>query len=104
MTGSEILRLASEMDSLADEAADVLYVEVRRRNLEEAVAGEAAEVPLPDETEGLVPSADDDSLRNTGFFWRFGTLVDLFIVRPAAVGLGAFVLLVLAVLVLERSC
>jgi hypothetical protein len=62
MTDSEILWLASEMDTLSDEAGDVVYAEVCKRNLEEAVAGEAAEVPLPDETEGLVPSADDDSL------------------------------------------
>jgi hypothetical protein len=58
MTDAEILRLATKMDSLADQAADVLYTEVCRRNLEEAVAREGAEAPPPFETEDLPIESD----------------------------------------------
>ena len=70
MTDAEILRLATEMDSLPDQTADVLYAEVCRRKLEEAVAGEAlplerraglmspAEVPQPFEAEDLPIESD----------------------------------------------
>jgi len=46
MTDAEILRLAIDVDSLADEAVDLLYLyaEVCKRNLEEAVAGEGGEI------------------------------------------------------------
>jgi uncharacterized RDD family membrane protein YckC len=88
MADAEILRLATEIDSLGDQAADVLYAEVCRRKLEETVAGQGAEVAPPVETEDLVPrSADNDSLRYAGFWPRFGALLlDVLIMLP----LGAF--------------
>jgi len=89
MTDAEILRLATEMDSLPDQTADVLYAEVCRRELEGAVAGEAAEVPPPFEPEELVPKStrDTDSLRYAGFWPRLGALLlDGLIMLP----LGAF--------------
>jgi hypothetical protein len=72
MTDAEILRLAREMDSLADQAADVLYAEVGKRNLEEAVAREGAEVPPPFETENLPIESDTPSNLGEARSYKWG--------------------------------
>jgi hypothetical protein len=72
MTDTEILRLASEMDSLADQAADVLYTEVCRRKLEEGVALEVAEVPPPFETETLPIESDTPSNLGEARSYKWG--------------------------------
>jgi hypothetical protein len=75
MTDAEILRLATEMDSFPDQTVDVLYSEVCGRKLDEAIAGEAPEVPPPSEAEDLVPLSRDTDL--LGVMWackQCGTL------------------------------